>query len=1090
MQELDLQDKYLINFLCERQDGLLYKEAKANTVSNLFFLVEDLKHFISETSLNKDNYRKLLKKFNSEKELLDEFCMFLDERVKSSANMALFINSNKKVDFQGIPIYLFYPSGSVTHEDKLFEENIFTVIQELPYLFKHNGKQCFSFRPDLSFFLNGIYLGYSELKSNYNNQNARTNGRKKVAKDYQSAVEEYLKIAEDNDISQSIRKDFLKIFEKAIHVTSTDINETYVIRNIANQFDLIKNIVQADTFDFNEYNLSVTKDFKTYPLRKKITTKTERFEEVFKALYDKRMIEKEILYYNFLERELIRKEGSKTKEYKHNDGRLISPRPKQKFGTDKVLSKIDEFLEHETEPDYFINKLEAELKSKGIGAEQIKELISKRQKYQNNKNIYSLLLQYSAGFGKSNIIGWTALQLKDLRKNGAYVYDKIMLVVDRLQLRDQLDTMLHNMNIQKGMFIEASDKKSFITALSSDKRVIVVNLQKFESVNNIIDPTVVKKLATLRIAFLIDEIHRSNSGVQHEEMISIFDELQSSFDNNTGYNKSRTKKNLIVGFTATPSDHTLARFGEFNKYAEAEKIWIPFDSYTMKEAIEDGYILNPIKGIVPVSAKMFFEIPDNELEGFEGDFGYEEIPDNTDTGIDEYGKKYAIRKKKIYANKDRIDAIAKFIVQRLVTTVYHNIRGTAKAMLAVSSIPNAIIYKKKIEKYFNEMVQQKKYDRFKEAPVYIVYSDSQDHQSSNSINDGLNEKNVLQSFKLAKNGIIIVVDKLQTGYDEPKLHTLFLDKEIRGINAIQTISRVNRTTKHKNDCKIVDFSYKNINVKNIKSAFEHFSNVVVSDFDPLGDEDRLDEYFKELKSHSIYTTHFATFSNYKQGKEQVQAIINMENNFADFITGNNVDAKHLRSRITSYFKILNLIEFVLDLDKKYSDPIFLEFWRKFNYEYNHLNKPTDIIDDVEIYFDNRIGIVAPREYIESKKVKSSMLAEPQFEYGNKYKYNILKVIEKRNSEEDAIEELIKEFETKITAFFSYILTDDVGKRLVAKINDDGTVFSQDEIYQDFGKVYRKYTILNKDLGDFFKRETKDSLTQLCDDFEATLQNNY
>ena len=750
MQELDLQDKYLINFLCDRQDGLKYKEAKANTVSNLFFLVEDLKHFISETSLNKDNYRKLLKKFSNEKELLDEFCKFLDERVKSSANMALFINNNKKVDFQGIPIYLFYPSGSVTHEDELFEENIFTVIQELPYVFKHNGKQCFSFRPDLSFFVNGIYLGYSELKSNYNNQNARTNGRKKVAKDYQTAMQEYLTIAEDNDISQTIRKDFLKIFEKAIHITSTDINETYVIRNIANQFDLIKAIVQADTFDFNEYNLNITKDFKAYPLRNKTGTKTERFEEVFKALYDKKMIEKEILYYNFLERELIRKEGSKTKDYKHNDGRLISPRPKQKFGTDKVLSKIDEFLEHETEPDYFINKLEAELKAKGLGDVQIKDLIDKRQKYQNNKNIYSLLLQYSAGFGKSNIIGWTALQLKDLRKNGAYVYDKIMLVVDRLQLRDQLDTMLHNMNIQKGMFIEASDKKSFITALSSDKRVIVVNLQKFESVNNIIDPAIVKKLSTLRIAFLIDEIHRSNSGVQHEEMISIFDELQSSFDSNKGYNTTRTKKNFIVGFTATPSDHTLARFGEFNKYAEAEKIWIPFDSYTMKEAIEDGYILNPIKGIVPVSAKMFFEIPDNELEGFEGDTGYDDIPDDTDTGFGIDGKKYAIRKKKIYSNPDRIDAIAKFVVDRLVSTVYHNIRGTAKAMLAVSSIPNAVQYKKKVEKYFKEIVQQKKYERFKDAPVYIVYSDSQDQPSSNSVNDGLNEKNVLQSFKLCK----------------------------------------------------------------------------------------------------------------------------------------------------------------------------------------------------------------------------------------------------------------------------------------------------------------------------------------------------
>jgi len=161
------------------------------------------------------------------------------------------------------------------------------------------------------------------------------------------------------------------------------------------------------------------------------------------------MIEKEILYYNFIERDLVIKEGSKQKEYKHNDGRLISPRPKQKFGADKIMTKIDEFLEHENEPDYFINKLKRELKERGLGETQIKELVEKREKYQNNKNVYSLLLQYAAGFGKSNIIGWSALQLKDIRANGEFVYDKIMLVVDRVQLRDQLDTKMHNMKHQR-----------------------------------------------------------------------------------------------------------------------------------------------------------------------------------------------------------------------------------------------------------------------------------------------------------------------------------------------------------------------------------------------------------------------------------------------------------------------------------------------------------------------------------------------------------------------------------------------------------------------------------------------------------------
>lgn len=151
MKELDLQDKYLINFLCERQDGLQYKEAKANTVSPQFFLVEDLKLFLSETTLNKDNYKKLLRKFGNEKDLLDAVTTELYDRLKSAANMALFINTNKTITINGISLHLFYPSGSETHEDKLFEQNIFSIIQELPYTYKHQGKQIFSFRPDLTF---------------------------------------------------------------------------------------------------------------------------------------------------------------------------------------------------------------------------------------------------------------------------------------------------------------------------------------------------------------------------------------------------------------------------------------------------------------------------------------------------------------------------------------------------------------------------------------------------------------------------------------------------------------------------------------------------------------------------------------------------------------------------------------------------------------------------------------------------------------------------------------------------------------------------------------------------------------------------
>ena len=504
----------------------------------------------------------------------------------------------------------------------------------------------------------------------------------------------------------------------------------------------------------------------------------------------------------------------------------------------------------------------------------------------------------------------------------------------------------------------------------------------------------------------------------------------------------------------------------------------------MKEAILDGYILNPINGIFPVSAKMLFELPENILEGFEGDTGYEDDDDAQEV-------KYSIRKKRIYDNKDRIDAIAKFVVDRLVSTVYHQIKGYAKAMLAVSSIPAAIKYKKACEKYFNEITANKKYERFKEAPIYIVYSENQDYPSSNSLNGGLSEKKVLQNLKkLKKNGLIIVVDKLQTGFDEPFLHTLFLDKEIRAINAIQTISRVNRTLPpnwKKHDCKIVDFSYKNVNCANIKTAFEHFSNVVVSDFEPLKDEEKLEEFYRTLKNHELFKGYFEAFEKYQNQESNINTVLDIEDGFHTFITGNQSDAKALKKLINKYFNILNLIVFVIDLDKKYSEENFLQFWRRFNYEYNNLNRTDEIIDDVEIFFDNRIGIVAPPE--EDNKPKKPK-GEGTGESGKQYKFDILKAIEKRNQEEKAIEELIIDFEKKIDQFFTYVKTDNSGIRIIAKMQAQGNAFDQEEIYSDFAKVYRKFIRRNKNLGEFFERETSDSLNQLCDDFERNLKKDY
>jgi len=343
----------------------------------------------------------------------------------------------------------------------------------------------------------------------------------------------------------------------------------------------------------------------------------------------------------------------------------------------------------------------------------------------------------------------------------------------------------------------------------------------------------------------------------------------------------------------------------------------------------------------------------------------------------------------------------------------------------------------------------------------------------------------LQNFALAKNGLIIVVDKLQTGFDEPKLHTLFLDKEIRNINAIQTISRVNRTTKHKKNCKIIDFSHKNVNINNIKTAFEHYSDVVVSDFDPFNELKLFEDLYERLIQNEMYKNYFKFYTEKVFGKDvDVQDVLHLEDKFSKFIKNNPKRSKSLKNEINKYFHILNLIQFVIDFDDKYKDYRFLEFWRKYNNEYNSINKKDEIKDEVEIYFDEQIGIFDVPEEINKKRKKKE--SEP--DESKKYKYDILKLLEKKNKEEEVIGQSIADFELKIDGFFNYVKESREGRILIAKINSIGTKFTEDEIIADFEKIYKKFIRRHKlELGVFFISQTKDIVEHLYNDFEKHIK---
>ena len=1087
--ETRIQHEYIMKFFCrtEAEGGLGYRETSPNIVSDDLFIPSQLTEFV-RTGAPLAWKALLSKHHQDEMELQEALKDFVKERLVNSSNAATFLNQNRKVVFEGESIPLFYVSDTELGGDTDFKKNIFSAVEEMPHNIVCDGITLLKLRPDISFFVNGIFIGYLELKSITNGQNAKDHGRKKVITDYLEAVKGMADRQHDHpDEVAADRKRTLAMFEKAIHIVATDINETYVLRGIQNFFDEARRGFYERTASVSTLSPAMLKQFKPYPISSKLLSGRQRFEEVMRNLYSKKMIEKEILYYNFIKYNYKTEKGKKVRT--SNTGTLISPRPKQKYGCDKIMARVHEMLDHEKEPDYYLNKLRREMEDMNIPPEKIDKFIAKRDSFCNNKYVYSLLMQYAAGFGKSNIIGWSALQLKDLRYNGAWAYDKIMIVVDRLQLRDQLDTMMMNMNIDKSMFIEARDQKTFVDALTSSKRIIVVNIQKFLDLQNALHRAR-KKLGKMRVVFLIDEIHRSNTGENNREMINIFDQLEDALDDEIRTGGERVmKKNLIIGFTATPSEKVLARYGEF-KSADAWPFWVPFDSYTMKEAIADGYILDPTKHIIKVAVPMNFDVPDD----------FDVVADN--------GKIVSVPKSLIYSNPDRMEKLARFIVNRLVSLVYGKIRGQAKAMLAVSSIPNAIAYTNLIRRLMAEKCRDPKYARYKDAPVVVVYSDNQHDEACSLMNGGKNEEQVIQDFRNGKNGLIIVVDKLQTGFDEPKLHTLFLDKEISDINAIQTISRVNRTCKYKEECHIVDLSYENVNEENIKRAFKKYCDITVSDFNPETMAHDVEEEYEDLTGSEPYVRWFEA---YKKHRDNVAFILQLEDavrqwireeferaaehggDDADGETGQQTpnEAKRIRRVYGRYGANIMFLQDIYEIDDKYYDPVFLKFWEVYCRIYRSLmaelgGDDNSIVPDIDTG-DEIPGITIDETDDEDDNEGGDDDGETNIHSPHSPEQSVLDIIKRLNDKEELTAEEIRKWKDEILFMFD---TFKQNQSFMAKLRDDN--FSSEEKLREYSKVLNKYRLsLNHrpDIGkvQLLKQLLKDNAEQLLDVFMDSLE---
>lgn len=451
---------------------------------------------------------------------------------------------------------------------------------------------------------------------------------------------------------------------------------------------------------------------------------------------------------------------------------------------------------------------------------------------------HNYLIQHSAGSGKSNSIAWTAYRMASLHNsNNEAVYNSVIVVTDRRVLDQQLQATISSFDHTLGSVETIDDKKSskdLLNAINKGKRVIVTTLQKFPVIYEQVQSAVGK-----HYAIIVDEAHSSQTGQSALKLKAALADVSDALEEyaeleQTAVDEVEAKdilvqdmlsqgkhKNLsFFAFTATPKGKTLEIFGE----PQPDGSFHPFHIYSMRQAIEEGFILDVLANYT--TYKMCYQIAKS-------------VPDNPDVPTSK-----AVRTIRRYEelHPHNLAQKAAIIVETFRDVTKHKIGGLGKMMVVTASRLAAVRYYHEIKRY----LEQNDYD---DIEIMIAFSGSlKDPDAPNSpeytessMNVDSNGNRVKESQTKSvfhdEGDILIVAEKYQTGFDEPLLHTMIVDKELRDVKAVQTLSRLNRTYPGKVDTYVLDFVN---DVDRIREAFQQFYQ-----------ETSLDE---EINFDLIYTT--------------------------------------------------------------------------------------------------------------------------------------------------------------------------------------------------------------------------------------------
>lgn len=489
------------------------------------------------------------------------------------------------------------------------------------------------------------------------------------------------------------------------------------------------------------------------------------------------------------------------------------------------------------------------------------------------------LIQHSAGSGKSNSITWLAYRLVEVSYHDEKAFDSVIVVTDRLNLDQQITENIREFIDEKSIVGHATSSTELKNLLDNEKKIIITTVQKF--------PYLIEKikgsLKGRKFAVLIDEAHSSQSGrsaaalnmtvsgmLGDEKDMDIEDKINELIESR----KMPTNVSFFA-FTATPKAKTIEMFGSV------------FDLYSMKQAIEEGFILDVLKNYTCYENYYSIRKTIEENPRFDKKKAQKKIRRYVE------GQGFTIRKK------------AEEMVTHFLKHTVHKINGKAKAMVVTGDVLRAIEYYDAINEIF------KKFNTGYKA--LIAFSGEKEYKGKVVTEASLNEfseKETTMKFKQDNYKILIVADKYQTGYDEPLLHTMYVDKVLNDVKAVQTLSRLNRSQKYKIDTCVLDFANKP----------EH----ILEAFQPYYKETKLEQGTDPNKLHNLL---YMLDKKYVYEKDEVEQVVqlfleNSSRNEIDSIIDRCVerykqldeyDQVEFKSGVKSFIRTYNFIASILEV---------------------------------------------------------------------------------------------------------------------------------------------------------------------------------